>query len=243
MNAQKTRRLHRNTAERLVTGAAGVPDVHPLLSGLLAAAAAPGRPAELTSEQAILAAFQAAWLTPVPRSRRLTMLKATVLKLLTVKVAAAAAITTVAAGGVALAASTGALPNPLHGQGLAAASAKPSDPAADHSPQPGSSEGKDAKGSPSPSMVGLCHAYSAGSKTDHGKALDNPAFTVLITTAGGRDKVDAFCQTLLASAKPSEAAAHAGASPDSHPAGAPTDHPTGAPTDHSTGKPSAKPTQ
>jgi hypothetical protein len=241
MNTQKTRRLNRNIAERLVSDPACVRNVHPLLSDLLTAAAAPGRPAELTSEHASLAAFRAARLIAVPRSRRLTMLKTTVLKLLTVKVAAAAAITTVAAGGVALAASTGALPNPLHGQGLAAASAEASDPAAKHSPAADKDgkedkDGKSATGNPSPSLVGLCHAYSAGNKTERGKALDNPAFTALITTAGGRDKVDAFCQTLLASAKPSTAASHPAGSPDND------SHPTGAPTGHPTGRPSAKPT-
>src|SRR6185312_16369620 len=57
----------------------------------------------------------------------------------------------------------------------------------------------DASHAPSPSLVGLCHAYTAGNKSEHGKALDNPAFTILITTAGGKDKVDGYCQALLAS--------------------------------------------
>jgi hypothetical protein len=73
-----------------------------------------------------------------------------------------------------------------------------------------------ANGSPSPSLIGLCRAIDAGNKDDHGKALENPAFTALITAAGGKDKVDVFCATLSASA-------------------APKDHPS----DHRTGKPSA----
>ena len=90
-----------------------------------------------------------------------------------------------------------------------------------------------AQGSPSPSMVGLCHAVDAGNKDDHGKALENPAFTALVTAAGGKDKVDLFCATLLASA--SEA-------PKEHPSH-PTDsasHRTGPPADHGTGKPSTQ---
>lgn len=149
------------------------------------------------------------------------MIKTAVLRLLTVKVAIAACATT-AAGGVALAASTGTLPNPLnnHAAGLSSRDGAPGSEKSKSSHEGGRDEdGKDANngnngnggrddagGKPgngadashAPSLVGLCHAYSSGNKAEHGKALDNPAFTVLITTAGGRDKVDAFCTTLLA---------------------------------------------
>jgi hypothetical protein len=73
-----------------------------------------------------------------------------------------------------------------------------------------------ANGSPSPSLVGLCHAVNAGNKDDQGKALENPAFRALVTAAGGKAKVDAFCATLLASAS---------AAPKEHPS-----HPAGAPS-------------
>jgi hypothetical protein len=89
-----------------------------------------------------------------------------------------------------------------------------------------------AQGSPSPSLIGLCHAVDAGNKDEHGKALDNPAFTALITAAGGKDKVDLFCATLLASAS---------AAPNehpSHPANSSDDNRTGPPADH--GKPSTQ---
>ena len=36
-------------------------------------------------------------------------------------------------------------------------------------------------------MIGLCRAYEAGRGKTSGKALDNPAFTSLITAAGRRD--------------------------------------------------------
>jgi hypothetical protein len=92
-------------------------------------------------------------------------------------------------------------------------------------------------------LVGLCHAYLAGAGSDHGKALDNPAFTVLITKAGGRTMVDGFCMALL---KEKSSATHASGAPtspgrsDDHPGN--TDHPTGAPETHPTGAPSTHPT-
>ena len=91
-----------------------------------------------------------------------------------------------------------------------------------------------AQGSPAPSLVGLCHAVDAGSKDDHGKVFENPASTALITAAGGKDKVDLFCASLLtsASAAPKE---H-----PRHPADSPNDHRTGPPVDHGTDKPSTQ---
>ncbi len=54
-----------------------------------------------------------------------------------------------------------------------------------------------ASAAPEPSLVGLCHAFPAVANS-HGRALDNPAFTTLITAAGGADNVAAYCQVLLA---------------------------------------------
>jgi hypothetical protein len=186
------------------------------------------------------------------------MIKTVMLKLMTVKAAAAVALTV--AGGVAVAATTGTLPTTLTGSehGTSGMSAASAHHAGRPSARPSASEeGKDhegkhngkqngkqnddqnqngngngnqnddqngngptgANGSPSPSLTGLCHAVGAGNKDDHGKALENPAFTALITAAGGKDKVDVFCATLLASAAAND-----------HP----SDHGTGG-----TGKPSA----
>ena len=88
---------------------------------------------------------------------------------------------------------------------------------------------------PSPSLIGLCTAYLAGAGAEHGNALQNPAFTALITAAGGPDKVDAYCTGLGVTAPGSN---HA--SPTAHPTGEPSHpnptskppHPTGAPTSH-----------
>jgi hypothetical protein len=164
------------------------------------------------------------------------MIKTAVMKLLTVKAAAVVALA--AAGGVAVAATTGTLPTTLTGSehSTSGVSAASSHQAGRPSARPSASEkgkGRDgdkdgnqngnnqngdqngngpegANGSPSPSLVGLCHAVDAGNKDDHGKALENPAFTALITAAGGKDKVDAFCATLLAaaSAAPKEHPSH-----------------------------------
>jgi hypothetical protein len=211
MNTQEPRRIDRRTAEYLLGQAPiGIRDGHPTLAALLSAAAVPGRPDELAREQTSMAAFRTAGLHPVPRPRSLSVVKSAVVKVLTVKAIAVLATTT--AGGVALAASTGTLPNPL-GQSAPAASSHSrlsaalptaSQSAARYSPgdSPKTSKNPEASTGPSPSLVGLCHAYSAGNKAEHGKALDNSAFTVLITTAGGKDKVGRFCQALLAAPTP-----------------------------------------
>jgi len=137
------------------------------------------------------------------------MIKTMLAKLLTAKLAvAAAAAAAVAAGGVAAVAATGNLPgspdeHSTSTPATTADSAKPGGPATEAT---GSSHGEAKEsgavpsGSPSPSLVGLCHAYTAGAGSDHGKALESPAFTVLITTAGGKDKVDAYCVKVLADA-------------------------------------------
>jgi len=58
-------------------------------------------------------------------------------------------------------------------------------------------------------MVGLCKAYAAQVSESPGKALESPAFTALVTEAGGADKVDGFCEKTAAAAE--------------HPGGAPSD--------------------
>ncbi|MEV6878395.1 hypothetical protein [Amycolatopsis sp. NPDC051128] len=157
------------------------------------------------------------------------MIKTMLAKLLTAKLAvAAAAAAAVTAGGVAAVAATGNLSgsSDSHSASSSApttASAKSSvstTEAAEPSHGDAKSNGAGPSGSPSPSLVGLCHAYTAGAGSDHGKALESPAFTVLITTAGGKDKVDAYCVKTLADADhPSK-----GAAPS--PASAANDHAT-----------------
>lgn len=229
---------------------------------LLAAASAPARTGELAREQAALAAFRAAHLTSVPQPRRGSMLIKTALaKLLTVKIAATA-VTAVAAGGIAVAAATGNLPT-QHGDGRTGpptSTVSATTDQATHTSQAGSNGASDAadtnatgnhatdksngdkangdknaggSGVPSPSLVGLCQAYTARAAAEQGKALENPAFTVLVTTAGGKDKVPAYCADLLGT-QPGQSSA-------AHPTGKPTTHSTGPGQAHPTGKPGDTP--
>jgi hypothetical protein len=248
------RHLDRRATEQMLNGvpvAGGNP-----LNDLLVAAAAPARDGELAGEHAAVTAFRAARLETALQPRRPSMLKTLLAKLLTAKIAAAAAALAVAAGGVATAAATGYLPTPLGGNSTVAPTHS-STPTTSGRPSPAGTGERDDHGaapppgspSPSPSLTGLCNAYTAGAGSEHGKALDSPAFGTLITAAGGKDKVDAYCATLLADRR-GQASATVTATP---PAGADgghgnqghggngsatnhpdpnTNHPTGSPTTH-----------
>ena len=144
-------------------------------------------------------------------------------RLLVAKAVFVAAV--VSGGGIALAAATGHMPANLTGTPAAARSAAAT--SATHTAS-GKSTSRPAA-SPSPSLRGLCQAYTAHAGHNTGKSLDSPAFTALITAAGGKDSVTTFCASLLA--------AHPGKAPTSHPAG--KAHPTPANTKHPTGKPAA----
>ncbi|NBH03102.1 hypothetical protein, partial [Amycolatopsis sp. SID8362] len=154
---------------------------------------------------------------------------------------------------VAAAAVTGALPLPGgHSPASPAASthaqapADPSDVAKTHAPD--GSRPADQP-SPSPSLVGLCHAYSAGDKSEHGKALESPAFAALITAAGGKDGVDGYCDTVLKeeASKPGHSTAspgqptNPGNSDNGKDHGTVPTHPTGAPETHPSGPPATRP--
>ncbi|WP_236791518.1 hypothetical protein [Amycolatopsis sp. GM8] len=104
MSAHRSRRIDRHTAEQLLRGEPGVRTGPDALSGLLSAAKAPATGGELAGEETAVMAFRAARPGPAPRTRRRS-----VIGMLTVKVAAAAA-GAVAVGGVAFAATTGVLP-------------------------------------------------------------------------------------------------------------------------------------
>jgi hypothetical protein len=151
------------------------------------------------------------------------MVKSALAKMLTVKAAAAAIAVSAVGGGVALAASTGALPSGLGAgnsgsQAAAHATAKPSD----------AGKGDHGSAAPSPSMVGLCRAYAAGVADAPGKALDNPAFGALITAAGGKDKVTDFCTDVLKDEPGNAPSKGADTAPTARPsAHATPSHPTG----------------
>lgn len=254
MSKHEGRRLDRRTAEQLLRGApADAPDA---LAGLLAAAAAPPRDGELGGEPAAMTAFfEAVQHVNAPQPRSPSMIKSISAKLLTAKVAAVVAAL-FAAGGVAAAAVTGALPLPgsdapaapsasTHAQPPAGAS----DAATTHAPA-GTRPSDHPSPSPSPSLVGLCHAYSAGDKAEHGKALESPAFAELIAAAGGKSGVDGYCDTVLKdeASKPVHTTASPGAPADPGNSDSGKDHatvpthPTGAPETHPSGPPATRPT-
>jgi hypothetical protein len=68
-----------------------------------------------------------------------------------------------------------------------------------HSADPSDDPSDDSSQSTGPNenaFGGLCRAYVSGSKTEHGQALESPAFLALVTAAGGLDGVETFCATV-----------------------------------------------
>lgn len=172
------------------------------------------------------------------------MIKTTLAKLLTTKLAVAAAATAaVTVGGVAAVAATGHSSGPAESSTHASSTAgathsqasESSD--ADHDRSSAAGDEHNSGVSPSPSLTGLCHAFEAGAGSEHGKALESPAFKVLITTAGGTGNVDAYCTKLLAEDKDNAPATTTPpgkdhSSRDAHPTPDPNTHASNAPTSH-----------
>jgi hypothetical protein len=243
MSTHRGDRVDRRTAERLLDSAAAGRPVGPKpLVRLVRAATLPGRPGELAGEDRAVTAFRGAQFAPVAARRR--TLKATLAKLVTVKIAAL--VGALAIGGVALAAGTGALPNLPH---VGPASHGPS---VHPTGTPPGSDRSHPRSSPSPALVGPCHAWLASVADNPGKAPDNPAFGALITAAGGRERVQQYCVELLATPSPdrgkpsvtpgnqptatpsNESTRHPGRDPSKHPdrvqPATPGDQPTATPT-------------
>jgi hypothetical protein len=261
MRIHRRPRVNRADAEALLGGGGPEPT-----SRLLAAAVAPGMAHELTGEQAALAELRAAQLHTVPH-RRASVLTARLATVSLTNLLTGAAIVTAASGGVALAAVTGVLPALQHPSAHSASAGAASTSVTSTGPQDGGpgtrshgatsaavSNGSNPGGNPTPtatsnrtpqpSLTGLCKAYRAGAGSSHGTALDNPAFTVLVTAAGGRDKVATYCATLVgpAATHPAVPATEHPSGPPSHRSDPPSTHGTGAPTTHPSGPPTARPT-
>jgi hypothetical protein len=168
------------------------------LGRLLAAAAAPGSPRDLLGEDAAAATFRSAAAMPAPpairdrRPRRVTIALA----------AQAACALLVVLGGVALAAGTGVLPNPLVDVSTSLPvppSAAPSSTvptAGPSSPAPASTEQLPPEQPVPASLPGLCRAYQAHG--GDGESMSSEAFAALVAAAGGADRVDEFCASILA---------------------------------------------
>ncbi len=109
MSTNRPRRISRTAAEHLLGDGPARPHAgQDRLTRLLAAAAAPARDSELAGEDKAMAAFRAEHLVPVTQSGRGQMITSPLAKLLTIKVFAGALVV-FTAGGVAVAAGTGAL--------------------------------------------------------------------------------------------------------------------------------------
>lgn len=223
-------------AEKILTGTAHEQSE---LAHIIAAARGPADSDELAGEAATMIRFQAARLEPAAPQAP-TVRKRMSDKLLAAKLGIAAALAAAATGGVALAAAahtqtepahhatpastpvaapshdgtrtpkatTTTAPPPSH---AAAASAAPPAPAGGAGSHPSASH---VSASPSPALRGLCIVYFAIGGAD-GKVIDNPAFRTLVTAAGGKGKVTAYCKTLLRA--------------DPYPTGPARSHPVGPP--------------
>jgi hypothetical protein len=203
MSDHRPRPIDRDTAEHLLQGVPVEQDgtLDPL-AALLAAAAAPARPAEFAGEQAALAAFRQAQLArpvaPAGRSR--------LARFLSIKMAALTLAAT-GLGGVAVAAGSGALPAPVERKAPAVApslsrTAEPLTPRTQDAPPPPSqptapSRSPVPSASPSASLPGLCRAWLASSEEERRKSLRKPAFAPVVKAAGGKKRVARYCNGLV----------------------------------------------
>jgi hypothetical protein len=247
-------RWSRADLERLLDGK---PVRRDALTEFLVAAQAPGVEADAAGLAKALAAFRSV-ASPVAaeKPRRASMLKNVAAKIVAAKLLTVTGVALAATGGIAAAtASTGHLPSPLphsshasevaiaavassHGKPAASTSASPSASATETDSDSSEPTGAHPSATPSPSLRGLCRSWLARPH-EHGKADTNPAFTVLVTAAGGTDSVQAYCTDLLATtASGPETSPSPSASP-SHSHGKPSTVPS---PSHPTGKPTALPT-
>lgn len=213
MRTSTHRRLSVATTEQLLDGAPGTTHLH----RLLAAATRPGSPEELSGATAAHAAFVAAIRTrPLPGEtpRGEPMSKLLLSKILAAKAIAALVLLGGATGVAVATTATSGPPETLPATasdratpgGPAAGAPDVADPAEAEDGSPASAAadepadataGDDTTGpTPSPSLHGLCNAYSAGAAEDPEKLAKNPAFGALVTAAGGPTQVAGFCAGL-----------------------------------------------
>jgi hypothetical protein len=212
------------TAQRMLDGeVAGPPHLARLLAsiadgGPTAQAGLAGHP--LPGEDEAVAAFVVARAAGAHRASGLHVAKATSggrrawSRALSIKVAVAAVV--LSGGGVAVAASTGVIPNPLpgHAPGPRSAgphpSARPDNPTGDWASSnsstgsglAGSGLAGSASASPGsslpPDINGQCHAWLDDFPRDPSATEHNLRYAQLMALAGGAEKVTAYCQAYLA---------------------------------------------
>ena len=214
--------LHR--AEQLITGAG---DPRDPVARLLAAVRAPAMAEELAREDHAVVAFRMSrWSGETTRPLPTVQQRRGWARAFGIKGLAIGLGTAVALGGVALAATTGVLPNPLtvitdNGTSDAprTSSAAPGQTTRRTEPGPGQSVGSPTThptgpptgvgtgaptSAPDGALLGMCRALRAHDYQDPGKWLDSAGFEWLKSAAGGEDKIADYCTARLASA-PGEA--------------------------------------
>jgi hypothetical protein len=239
--------LHRDDLERLLEGQGGDPPSPHLhrLAHLLAAAAAPSRPHELRGEHAARDAFRAARDHPVAARR--VRSRAAIAGSRAAKIAAAIlAITSAGTTAVAMATGSvphflvrtqspvpSAAPAPespsrgAERHYVLPAPRAVTPPSTGRSPGPAiptASSGGVTSPPESPSvtvapppLTGLCRDYLAIPEPRRRQAMKDPKFTPLVSPAGGKGRVDAYCGQLLTSLSPSPAPPTSSPSPEVSP--------------------------
>ncbi|MFC0003753.1 hypothetical protein [Micromonospora siamensis] len=198
MNAH---RMDQETVERLLVGPVVDPaDGPPALVQLLAAVRAAPRPAELSGEAEALRAYRMVRAGSTVPLRPVAAPRTGLAGRLGVRLAAVVVAVT-ATGGVAFAAAGGNLPGPLRHRPdpVPAPSSTPAHPTLPAVGPAAPSPSGPARPAPatSASTAGLCRAYRADAGGNSGRALENPVFSGLIASAGGRDRVAGYCDRLL----------------------------------------------
>lgn len=217
-------RLTRRSAARALdrTGPSGDPRV----DGVLGAATARGAEPDRTREDDLVALFSAADLTPAGPAKRPSMIQIARKRLAAAKIAVAATLAVLlAGGGVAFAATSGNLPSVLGGDDRSDHSRTHTSPAPDRQETLGPKPSGGPTTLPSasdPSYEGLCRAFQKAATTNPGKAADNPAFSALAAAAGGKAKIAPYCASLIGA-------------PGSRPTSGPTPGPTTGTTDPAPG--------
>jgi hypothetical protein len=219
MSKNRSRRIDRDTAERLLGGGVVGPEAgqaslagHAALAGLLAAAAAPAVAGELSGEGAALAAFREVRRNPVSESGRAAVADAARRRAFTVK-AVVAALAVTAVGGVAFAAGTGSLPRALGGgpapqiptpgtavhatRGAADTGLRPSaQPDVSGPPAPGTATGRPSVAPPAatdaPALCAVFRDRLTAGAAPH-DVLAAPDLSPLAALAGGPEKVAGYC--------------------------------------------------
>ncbi|MFE0590800.1 hypothetical protein [Micromonospora echinospora] len=236
MSSHHQHRIDRDTGERLLDGVAAVarrPVPDDLVRLLDAARAAP-RSEELRGEHLAVQAFHAARSAPARQPSRRPVRRGALARLLPAKTIAALAVA--ATGGMALATVQGVVPNPL--RPVPPATTTPVDGPSGAVPErvrTAPTAGPPTQGPPgggprSPELVPACRSWRDARAVDPDRALRDPAFAPLVRAAGGRTRVDAWCDTVLGDGRtPGPSTEVPGDAPTAGPGGPPPAPPTGQP--------------